>query len=318
MSHLNREQRYKILGLLCSRYTQAQIADIIGCSQSTVSREIKRNGSRGKYGAEAAHRKAVARKKTSHCHKKYDGYDWRIVDASIRSFMSPQQVRWRCRLIGLKCPCEELIYRHIWEDKRHGGDLYKCLRHKNKKHASRGRKNDYRGRIVGLVSIDKRPAIVDKKERFGDLEVDLVIGKDHKGKLLTINDRATNQSWIRKIGSKNSDEVAAAIVETLLPYKGLLKTITSDNGREFADHVIVAKALGIKYYFAHPYHSWERGANENMNGLIRQFIPKGAKIEDVDERYIRWIENNLNNRPRKRLDYLTPNEYLLKKFNIMR
>ncbi|MCQ2098015.1 MAG: IS30 family transposase [Fibrobacter sp.] len=274
MSHLNREQRYKILGLLRSRYTQTQIADIIGCSQSTVSREIKRNGSQGKYGAEAAHRKAVARKKASHCHKKYDGYDWRIVDASIRSFMSPQQVRWRCRLMGLKCPCEELIYRHIWEDKRHGGDLYKCLRHKNKKHASRGRKNDYRGRIVGLVSIDKRPAIVDKKERFGDLEVDLVIGKDHKGKLLTINDRATNQSWIRKIGSKN--------------------------------------------YFAHPYHSWERGANENMNGLIRQFIPKGAKIEDVDERYIRWIENNLNNRPRKRLDYLTPNEYLLKKFNIMR
>ncbi len=107
-------------------------------------------------------------------------------------------------------------------------------------------------------------------------------------------------------------------METLLPYKGLLKTITSDNGREFADHAIVAKALGIKYYFAHPYHSWERGANENMNGLIRQFIPKGAKIEDVDERYIRWIKDNLNNRPRKRLDYLTPNEYLLKKFNIMR
>jgi len=180
------------------------------------------------------------------------------------------------------------------------------------------KKNDYKGRIVGLVPIDNRPKVVDRKERFGGLEVNLVIGKDHKGKPLTINDRASNKSWIKKLSSKNSDEVAAAIIDILLPYKGKLKTITSDKGREFADHAIVTKTLGIKYNFAHPYHSWERGANENMNGLIRQFIPQKARIEDTDERFIKWVKDNLNNRPRKRLDYLTPNEYIQRKFNIMR
>lgn len=318
MKHLSQEQRYIVQGMLCSHCSQKQIADEIGCSQSAISRELKRNRSRGEYKARTAQKKATQRAKRIHVHTKYEKYDWRYVDASIRCYLSPQQVRGRCKLMNLRCPCVELIYQHIWDDKKHGGDLYSYLRRKNKKYASRGRKNDYRGRIPGLVPIDQRPAVVEKKARFGDLEVDLVIGKDHKGKLLTINDRASNKSWLKRLNSKNSDEVAAAIVEALLPYKGLLKTITSDNGREFADHAIVAKKLGIKYYFAHPYHSWERGANENMNGLIRQFLPKGAKIEDCDECYIRWIEDNLNNRPRKRLDYLTPNEYLLRKFNVMR
>lgn len=304
--------------MLYSHCSQKQIADKIGCSQSTISRELKRNCSTGEYKARIALARARKRASFSHVNTKYDSYDWRIVDASLRCFMSPQQIRGRCRMMDLNCPCEELIYRHVWADKRKGGNLFMHLRRKNRKCSTRGRKNDYRGRIVGLVPIDRRPAIVEKKDRFGDLEVDLVIGKNRKGKLLTINDRASNISWIRKIRSKNSDEVAAAIVDTLLPYKGLLKTITSDNGREFADHATVAKALGIKYYFAHPYHSWERGANENMNGLIRQFLPKGARIENADIKFIQWIEDNLNNRPRKRLDYLTPNEYLLQKFNIMR
>lgn len=318
MKHLSQEQRYIIQGMLCSRCSQKQIAEEVGCSQSTISRELKRNRSRGEYKARTADAKAVKRTRQNHVHPKFKNYDWRIVEASLQCFLSPQQVRERCRKRNLKCPCVELIYRHIWDDKKHGGNLYTHLRRKNKKHASRGRKNDYRGRIVGLVSIDNRPKVVDRKNRFGDLEVDLVIGRDHKGKLLTINDRASNKSWIKKLSSKNSDEVAAAIIEVLLPYKGMLKTITSDNGREFADHAIVAKSLGIKYYFAHPYHSWERGANENMNGLIRQFIPKKARIEDIDESFIKWVEDNLNNRPRKRLDYLTPNEYISKKFNIMR
>lgn len=167
----------------CSHCSQKQIADEIGCSQSSISRELKRNWSRGEYKARTAQKKTTQRAKRSHVHTKYEKYDWRFVDASIRCYLSPQQVRGRCKLMNLRCPCVELIYQHIWDDK----------------------------------------------------------------------------SWLKRLNSKNSDEVAAAIVEALLPYKGLLKTITSDNGREFADHAIVAKKLGIKYYFAHPYHSWERG-----------------------------------------------------------
>lgn len=191
---------------------------------------------------EGTRQKSRQGRRKKHLHTKYDQYDWRIVDASIRCFMSPQQILGRCKVLGIRCPCVELIYRHIWEDKKNGGDLYTYLRFKNKKYASRDRKNDYRDRIVGLVLIDKHPKIVDKKECLGNLEVDLVIGSNHKGKLLTINDRTSTKGRIRKLKSKNSDEVAVAIIETLLPYKGLLKTIISDNGREFADHAIVAES----------------------------------------------------------------------------
>lgn len=164
------------------------------------------------------------------------------------------------------------------------------------------------------MSIDQRPAVVDKKERFGDLEFDLVEGQNHKGALLTINDRAGYIAWIAKLSGKQAHEIRDKAIQMLLPFKGMLHTITSDNGKEFAEHKAIAEALGVDYYFAHPYHSWERGANENMNGLIRQYLPKGTSFENLTDDDILLIQNKLNNRPRKKLNFLTPHEYFFSSF----
>lgn len=313
MKRLSQEQRYLIQGLLNAGRTQEFIANEVGCSQSTISREIDRNSTQKGYNAHTAQKKASERARTTHVHRLYDDQHWERVESLLREDLSPDQIVGRCSHEGVDCPSIEYIYRHIWADKKRGGDLHTHLRQRHPKNYSRSRRNDYRGRIPNLVSIDERPSIVDRRERYGDLEIDLVIGKDHKGKLLTVNDRASGECWIRKLGSKNADEVADTLIEVLNPIKKKLHTITSDNGREFAAHARIAEALGISYYFAHPYHSWERGSNENLNGLIRQYIPKNERIEYLDEEYIAWVEKKLNNRPRKRLDYLTPKEYILTK-----
>ena len=158
------------------------------------------------------------------------------------------------------------------------------------------------------MDIDQCPSIVDDKVRFGDLEIDTIICKNHKGAIFTINDRVTSRVWIRKLQEKEAIPVAKVTAWALRKVKHLIQTITADNGKEFAKHEDIAQKLEIKFYFCKPYHSWERGANENTNGLIRQYIPKGTEFSDVTEKQIKWIENKLNNRPRKRLGYLTPNE----------
>lgn len=221
---------------------------------------------------------------------------------------SPEQIVGRSRLEGIAMVSHETIYRWIWEDKRRGGKLHKYLRRQGRRYAKRGSKNAGRGFIPGRVDIDERPEIVELKERFGDLEIDTIIGKNHKGAILTINDRATSRVWIRKLSGKEAIPVAKIAVWALRKVKNLIHTITADNGKEFAKHEEIAQKLEIKFYFCKPYHSWERGANENTNGLIRQYIPKGKDFSEVTNKQIKWIENKLNNRPRKRLGYLTPNE----------
>lgn len=176
----------------------------------------------------------------------------------------------------------ETIYKYIWQDKKQGGILYTHLRHNGKRYRKRGAAKDSRGILRNQVSIDKRPLIVDQKTRFGELEIDTVIGKNHKGALLTINDRQTGLVWIRKLMDKEAESLAIETVNALLPFKDMIHRITADNGKEFALHERIAKELKVDVYFAHPYHSWERGANENTNGLIRQFFPKGADFESLN------------------------------------
>ncbi len=158
--------------------------------------------------------------------------------------------------------------------------------------------------------IDLRPAIVDEKSRFGDFEIDLINGAHHKGNLLTANDRMSMFCILEPLPTKDATALADALIAAFSPYKKLLHTVTSDNGKEFADHARIAQRLNVGYYFAHPYHSWERGANENMNGLIRQYLPKGTSFENLTREEVKWIEWKLNNRPRKRLGFLTPLEYI--------
>ena len=216
--------------------------------------------------------------------------------------------------LGLHSVCGRVsMYRWIWEDKRKKGTLYKYLRRKGKKYNKRRNSLAGRGYIPNRVDIEERPAIVDLKERFGDLEIDTVIGSNHKGALVTINDRLTSKVWIRKLSGKDAAPLALKTIEALQPIKDLIHTITADNGKEFAKHQEIAKELQISFYFYKPYHSWERGANENTNGFIRQYIPKGTDFSEIIDEFVSWIENKLNNRPRKRLGYLTPNE----KFNLL-
>ncbi len=189
------------------------------------------------------------------------------------------------------------------------------LETKGKKYKKRGHLKDKRGLIIGRVDISERPKIVEKKSRLGDLEIDLVIGKNHKGALLTINDRASGILFMGKVESKEASAIQQKTIELLKDWKPIIKTITSDNGKEFANHRAIAEDLDIDYYFAKPYHSWERGANENLNGLIRQYFPKKSNFENIEEQQIKTVVNTLNNRPRKRFGYKTPNEIFAEKIN---
>ena len=169
-------------------------------------------------------------------------------------------------------------------------------------------KTNGRGFIKNRVDIDQRPSIVDEKVRFGDLEIDTIIGKNHKSALLTINDRVTGLVWIRCLSGREAGPLTKAAVKALMPIKELIYTITAGNGKEFSFHEKIAEKLNIFVYFAKPYHSWERGANENTNGLIRQYFPKGTDFGDITQEQVIRVQNILNSRPRKRLGYMTPKE----------
>lgn len=302
--------RYAISMMLQIPMSKKAIAEAIGVDKSTVYREIKRNcdARSGSYSMELAQRKADRRKQQKHRKEVLTPAMRKRIIKLLKKGFSPEQIVGRSRLEGIAMVSHETIYRWIWEDKRRGGKLHKYLRRQGRRYAKRGSKNAGRGFIPGRVDIDERPEIVELKERFGDLEIDTIIGKNHKGAILTINDRATSRVWIRKLSGKEAIPVAKIAVWALRKVKNLIHTITADNGKEFAKHEEIAQKLEIKFYFCKPYHSWERGANENTNGLIRQYIPKGKDFSEVTNKQIKWIENKLNNRPRKRLGYLTPNE----------
>ena len=314
MKHLTREQRYTIFVMLEQGFSQKSIALAIGKNKSTISRELKRNSDRrsGQYKAKLAQKKYEYRQKTKPKKKRFTEQVRKYVDKKLKDDFSPEQIVGRAKLEGKQCVSHERIYQYIWEDKRKGGDLFKHLRRQGKRYRKRGNLKDTRGIIKDRISIDERPEIVDKKERFGDLEIDTIIGKNRKGAILTINDRQSGKVWIRKLSGKHATQLAEITVQTLMPIKHLLHTITGDNGKEFAKHKTIAERLGIKFYFAHPYHSWERGANENTNGLIRQYIPKKADFNSITEDFIQYVEDKLNNRPRKKLNFLTPNEFYRK------
>jgi IS30 family transposase len=310
MKHLTVEQRYAIYTMLQIPMTQKDIADAIGVHKSTISREVKRNCDMrsGRYVMDLAQRKADKRK-ADRRHKEIftPQMQQRVIKLLKRGF-SPEQIAGRSKVEGKAMVSHETIYRWIWEDKSKDGTLHKLLRRQGRKYTKRGSKNAGRGFIPNRIDIDERPQVVELKERFGDLEIDTIIGKNHKGAILTINDRATSRVWIRKLTGKEAVPVAKITAWALRKVKNLIHTITSDNGKEFEKHEEIAQKLEINFYFCKPYHSWERGANENTNGLIRQYIPKGTDFSEVTNKLIKRIENILNNRPRKRLGYLTPNE----------
>lgn len=319
MAHLTLEQRYKIEAYKNTGISISEIANYLGKDKSVICRELQRNSDQrsGIYRASLADKKTKTRHRLKPKRNKFTSE----VEVNIFYYLgmdySPEQTVGRAIIEERKMVSHESIYRYVWRDKRKGGTLYKSLRKKGKKYRKRGSLKDNRGLIEGRIDISQRPVVVEEKKRLGDLELDLVIGQDHKGALLTINDRATGLLFMGKIDCKNARIVEAKIVELLQDWKPLLKTITSDNGKEFANHKSIAERLEVDYYFAKPYHSWERGANENLNGLIRQYFPKKTNFAIITKKQIDEVINILNNRPRKRFGFKTPNEILAEKLNIL-
>lgn len=288
--------------------TQTEIAKSIGVSKSTICRELKRNmrphGSA--YNYKEAHLVSQKRWRNAKKHIKLTE-DMKVqIRNKLSLFWSPEQIAGYFRIQGLDCVSHERIYQMVWQDKKNGGTLYKQLRRRGRRYRKRGSKYLYGGTIPNRVDISERPPIVDDKTRFGDLEGDLVMGKGHQGAIVTIVDRMTNFSWSAMLPGKKAGDVSEAIIEMLRPLKGYLHTLTFDNGREFSGHEYVAKELGIKVYFARPYHSWERGCNENWNGLLRQFFPKGSSFDGVSPEKLPICTYLINTRPRKKLGFISP------------
>jgi transposase, IS30 family len=317
MKHLTDKQRYIIAEMYAQKYSQKDISEVINKDKSTVSSEIRRNCDKrnGRYNADLAQRKTEERHRKKKKKIRLTEGVKTYIRSKLQECYSPEQIYGRSQLEGFECISTEAIYRYIWEDKKQGGSLYKHLRTRIKKRKKRGSKKDNRGHIAGKVSIENRPLIVEEKQRFGDYEVDLIIGKNHKKALLTLNDRATGMADIALLEGKNASDVKDKIIDILHSKKHQIHTITSDNGKEFSGHLEIAKSLEIDYYFAHPYSSWERGANENLNGLIREFFPKKSDFSLISEKEIQQVVDNLNNRPRKRFGFLTPKEVYLQKIN---
>ena len=304
---LTSEQRYTISVLLQNRTKQKEIAKAINVSPSTVSREIRRNsGVRGRYNWETAQANAVQtkrRKPGNHSINK------EVMEEAkhllVTEQWSPEQISGVLAKDG-KYISHETIYRMIRKDKAEGGTLYKHCRHKLKRRA-----RPVGGRRISIpnrTSISERPAEVDGK-RFGDFEMDTIVGRGNHGAIVTLIERSTSMLFMRKLKKgKNAKELARTVIHLLSPFKEHVKSITTDNGTEFACHEMIGKSLGVTIYFADPYASWQKGAIENANGLIRQYVPKTETFEHVSHQQITKYSKKINIRPRKKLEFKTPHE----------
>lgn len=300
-------ERYQISTLNKLGYTQTAIAQTLKRNKSTISRELQRNSCVKAYDASQAQRFSVnRRKKASKANKRCpELIEW--VVSLLKEKWSPEQIAGSARTLGFHVVSHEWIYQLIIRDKASGGDLATHLRHKQRRYRRRYGKQDRRGRIVNRVGIENRPAIVGQRKRYGDWEGDSIVGKG-RAALVTLLERKSGEVIVRKVERSTAAFTAKAIISMLNGYR--CHTLTLDNGMEFAHHEKIANALGCDIYFARPYHSWERGANENVNGLIRQYFPKQTNFDDVTDEQIQAVENALNMRPRKRLSYKAPIEFI--------
>ena len=305
---LTLQQRYHISAYKKAGFKQKEIAKELNVAESTISREFSRNSVNGYYNAESAQVLCYQRHSNKSKFIRLTNPVKNFIKKRLKLDWSPEQISGVMKKERLPCVSSETIYQYIYHNKSCGGYLYQYLRHKNKKYHKRGSEYNTRGIIKNRVSIEHRPKIVERKSRVGDFEIDTVIGANHQGVLVTIVDRKSKFALIKKVDSKQANIVTDAIIQMMHPIKAITHTITSDNGKEFAYHEQISKALDTKFFFANPYHSWERGLNEHTNGLIRQYLPKSTDLTKIKQKEIRFIQDRLNNRPRKSLGYKTPAE----------
>ena len=307
-THLSREERYQICLMKRQGHTCTHIALELGRHRSSIARELKRNASLRGYRANAADVMADTRQSQRRNAKQFTEQHWGIVEALIRQDVSPQQITNRVFLEqGFDISCET-IYQRILRDKQAQGDLAKYLRCQKPRRKRYGSGRERRGSIKGRVCIEQRPQVVDQKARIGDIEGDTMMGKNHQGAIVTLVDRKSRYTFARQVNFKTADLVGQAVIDLLRQHKKRCHTITFDNGKEFAGHAFIGKCLNAKVYFAHPYCSWERGLNENTNGLLRQYFPKKMSLRDISQHDVDDAVYKLNHRPRKCLGYRTPHE----------
>lgn len=313
-TQLTRGQRYQIKVLMKAGHNQSQIATLIGCHKSTISRELQRNCGQKGYRPHQADELAYDRQCEAY-RSRITWETWQLVERLLRQDWSPEQISGRLKLLKQPSVSHECIYLYIYAEKRRGGTLHQHLR-SQKKQRKRYRGGIRRGQIPNRTSIDKRPQIVANKGRFGDWEADSIIGARHKGGILSAVERKAKLTRLRKLQSKTAAEMRYTSVELLGPLVAKVHTITLDNGKEFCEHEEIAKQLQARIYFAHPYASWERGLNENTNGLVRQYFPKKYDFSKITNEGLQRVEDLLNNRPRKTLGYRTPNEVFFKQRSV--
>ena len=306
-THLTQEERYQIYALLREGFSKRHIAFRLCRAPSTIIREIKRNKNRNGYFAKHAHK--LAQQRLAPNPKTITQDQWNEIEKLLSLQWSPEQISSHIT-VSLHS-----IYRYIYRDKRAGGNLYKHLRFRNQRKRKYGQP-ETRGQLTNRRNIKERSPIVEDRTRFGDLEIDTIVGKNHQQSLVSIVDRKTGYLWLKKCSNRKSDEVFKATIELLNPMKEKLETITADNGKEFSLHEQIAIELGIDFYFADPYSSWQRGTNENTNGLIRQYILKGSDLNHYSDQYIEEIATKLNHRPRKRLGFKSPSQVLFQEHGV--
>ena len=307
-TYLTETERHQIECLHVSGQSDAQIGRLLGRHRSTIWRERKHMPSEQGYVAKQAQALAEQRQLPSRNARTIEAERWLQVQSYVRLWLSPEQICGRLALEGERPVSHESIYLHIYRDKDSGGDLLSYLRCQKKRRKRYGSGHERRGTLTNRVGIEHRPAVVDTRQRLGDWEGDTVIGKGHQGVLVTLVERKSRFTLARALPCRQADVVQEAIIELLGPHKQHCLTITFDNGKEFAEHEFIGQCLDASVYFARPYHSWERGTNENTNGLLRQFFPKQMSLLGVSDIEVNEALYRLNHRPRKCLGYRTPHE----------
>lgn len=307
-SHLTLEQRYEIQAYLEVGKTQSEIAVLIGKDKSVICRELQRNkNEKGKYKANHANLLSLIKKERLKRPRKLTvSMEKSIREKLVNDQWSPQQIKGRFDKENIAMVSHERIYQLIRKDKHDGGTLYKHTRHRLK-HRKRPVGGGKRVVIKDKVSIEQRPAIINERGRFGDWEIDTIVGPQNKGAIVTIVERQTGFLFMKKLEQgKSASGLAETVIEMLMPYKNSVLSITADNGTEFAEHKLIAKKLSADFFFAHAYSSWERGLNEYTNKLIRQYIPKKQSFGEHNNQYINDVQHKINRRPREKLQFDNP------------
>jgi IS30 family transposase len=307
-NHLNLAERHYIELEYKKGALQGEIAQSLNRSQGTISREIKRNKGQRGYRHNQANNKAKMRHIEKDKKIKLTDEIKQLIHQYIEQDWSPEPVVGYLKKEGVIRLHHETIYQYILKDKKAGGSLYQHLRHQNKSYRKRYGSAHNRTGIPNRVDIDKRPKSVNERKYMGHWEADTIIGKAHKGAIFTIDERKSKLRLAFPLSNKSAKQVTEATEKLLMPIKKTIKSITYDNGKEFCAHEITAKILACDTYFAKPYHSWERGQNENANGLLRQYFPKSMELIDITVKQVFNAVDKLNSRPRKCLNYKTPYE----------